>query len=422
MFKEIESYLEESGTDEDREIWPLFKPAITRKRSLKNIKDVEYKSRTHLRLVIALFISLINLIRARLSENRIGYFGAFSRVKQNKGAMYDDFLNENDLRKRVLFYHCSNFERVDLFVSLRYGVIFENLIAKAPVISNLLASGFIQCEISQGFKLRLNEEFSLTFDEIDLMIAQFSKRKQVYRNLINAFEFDTVEVVSAYTKPHVVSAANSLGVDTREYQHGLLFPYHPCYGYHTSKSVWTSTLLPKKLIIYSSYWLEKMRKSGYITSNSISLTTRVHKLTDESAPSDLATYDFSESIVFTGQGIEYERIAKLAKEFLEKQHQGNFIYRPHPREFTNCLQLANMVKSNRFRIVDESTFENTFYLIAKCKAHVSIYSSCHFDAIEILNKTYVFDVVDNNIIRHGGDDENIVYIRSADKLISSIYG
>lgn len=53
-------------------------------------------------------------------------------------------------------------------------------------------------------------------------------------------------------------------------------------------------------------------------------------------------------------------------------------------------------------------------------AHVSIYSSCHFDSVHYLGKTYVFDALPENIMHYYAKraPEKFVLIKSYADLIA----
>ncbi|WP_223975853.1 hypothetical protein [Vibrio sp. B1FIG11] len=99
-------------------------------------------------------------------------------------------------------------------------------------------------------------------------MLDYECKKAAYKKLIQWLGVVRVEVVSAYTKPAIVSAANGLGIETLEYQHGLLAPYHPSYHY-TGDRLWRSSMLPNRLKLYSSFWQMKMREANFVKEDAI---------------------------------------------------------------------------------------------------------------------------------------------------------
>jgi len=418
MFKEIENFIKANNLVNEEEIWPLLKYQLTRKKTLNgNANEMEYKSTSYLRIFLAVLISLVNLLKTKFTQKESAFFGATSRAQITKLDILDEFLNHDLLKNSYCLYHCSNLEVVNLYYAFKHGVIFENLLVR--IFSFCITKKYYRKKyngyFSQGFLTLLNEKYN--FDEselIDLFISYEIKRK-IYNDILKFLKVDTCIVISSYTKPAIVSAANDLQKNTLEYQHGLLAPYHTSYIYCSDKT-WQSSLLPKKIILNSSFWEENMRKSSFIKESQIEINES-HEYSTNQEKSELQCYLGNKKyVVFTGQGICYDEIINFIVEFLEINIAVYFVYRPHPREYKNYNKIVESVNSERLIIVDRTKIKNTNCLIEGALAHFSIYSSCHFEAIDILGKTFVFDVLDNNIMRLGGVNNHIVYFDSASNL------
>jgi hypothetical protein len=120
--------------------------------------------------------------------------------------------------------------------------------------------------------------------------------------------------------------------------------------------------------------------------------------------------------VFTGQGISYDKVFAFFKDFMQLNPTIKLVYRPHPREHLNYKKYTDNMLSSNFLVVDRDSYADTKKLILGAKAHISIFSSCHFEAIELLHKTYVLDIIENNLMEVGRGDESIVFFKSAHEL------
>lgn len=418
MFREVEKYIKTSNLANEEEFWPLLKYHLTRRKTLNDdAKEMEYKSRSYFRIFLAILVSVINLVRTKFSNKPKAFFGATSRAKISKLEIKDEFLNQKILENSYCFYHCSNFEVINFYNALKHGVVFENLLVKvfSLFISKKQFKKKYKEYFSQNFMSMLNKNFNLSESELLNLFITYEVKRKIYRGILKFLKVNECIVISSYTKPALVSASNSLHNITLEYQHGLLAPYHSSYQYN-SNEVWQSSLLPKKIILNSSFWGSNMMESNFIDTSQISIIEPDTYSTLEEKSELKSFLGDKKYVVFTGQGICYKSIIKLILDFLEVNPTVCFIYRPHPREHKNYNQIVEGVNNSGLIIVDRNIIQNTNCLIESAIAHFSIYSSCHFEAIDILGKTYVFDVLKNNIMRLGGVNKHIVYFDSIKNL------
>lgn len=418
MFRKVESYIKANNLVNEEEFWPLLKYQLTRRQTLNNdTNGMEYKSTSYLRIFLAILISLVNLSKTIFKNKKSAFFGASTRAQITELGVRDEFLNNEVLKNSHCLYHCSNLEAVNLYYAFKHGVIFENLVVK--VFSFIVSKKYYQDKYNGYFSLDfltlLNKEFNLCEKEVYDLFINYEIKRKIYSAIIKFLKVNHCTIISSYTKPAIVSAANNLQNNTVEYQHGLLAPYHSSYQY-SSDTVWKSTLLPKKIILNSSFWEKNMTKSCFIKESQIEVMEPKPYSTDQEK-NELKYYlGDKKYVVFTGQGICYESIVNLVIDFLDVNPGVYFIYRPHPREYKNYNQIVEGVNNSGLIIVDRNIIQNTNCLIESAMAHFSIYSSCHFEAIDILGKTYVFDVLENNIMRLGGVNESIVYFNSIKNL------
>lgn len=418
MHKAVETYILERSLSHEEEVWPLLKYQMTRHVTLSGeVEDMEFKSKSYSSLFLSLILSLINLLKARFNKKNTAYFGAFSRVSLSKDLIHDEFVSSEQQKRMSLLYHCSNFEKVKTLTCLKHGVVFENLIVK---LLCLIIKRFINNDrvamLSDGFIELLNQEYGVSKKKIHAILIDYECKKAAYKLLLKWLGVSNVEIISTYTKPAIVSAANELGLSTLEYQHGLLAPYHPSYHY-TGLELWRSSLLPKRLKLNSNFWKMKMREANFVGKEAIEVEGALPKTCDEIKEQAFSLVGNDKYFIFTGQGICYSEIASFISELLDKYSDYTVVYRPHPREHQNHTQLSDKVADSRFKVIDRDRWQETLSLIGASRAHFSIFSSCHFEALELLGKTYVLDVVENNVMKQDDEDENIVFITNAAQIM-----
>ena len=420
MFRDIERKIIASQSKKDIEYWPLLKHEICIRKSRQGGgTDFQYKSPLNVRLFIALLLSLLNLLIACITPHKTAFFGASSRaiIKNNK--ITDEFLSENQLSSCILLYHCSNYEKICLKTVFKKKVIFENLIMK--LYTGVKGLFINKRSISHNYlsvsTLNLvKQEYGLDDVDLDIIFFNFECKIHFYTLLLRMIKINKLYLISSYTKTALVSSANNLKISTLEYQHGVVAPYHPSY-YYTGKNVWDSTLLPTALCLSSSFWLTFMKNANFVSKLSVNESTLVKydgkiKLDDFCR----SLRDKGDYVIFTGQGISYDDVFDFIREFLNVNPELNFIYRPHPREHLNYRRYTENILSSNFFVVDRDSYQDTKQLILGAKAHISIFSSCHFEAIELLNKTYVLDILDDNVMAAGKGDANIIFFKKAHEL------
>lgn len=419
MFKYIESIMIEEQSSKAMEYWPLIKHAITiRLAHDKRGEDLQYKSSSKVRLVIALVISLFNLFQHVFTSKKAMFFGASSRAVIKNNKLVDEFLPKEKLEECVLMYHCSNFENVSLVGAFKNKVIFENLLMKVFIG---LTKGLYKNKLSSSryFSLPvlayIYKNYGLDEGELDSILYEFERKIKFYNLIFKFLNIKKVSVISSYTKAAIVSSANQLNIETKEYQHGVVAPYHPLYKF-TGETPWSSSLLPKLLVLSSSYWLSSMQASNFISHKGLTVNDKKNVNTLESNCILNNIIGNDSYILFTGQGICYQGVFDFIHDFLMIYPNITFVYRPHPREHLNYLDYTKNVSSNNFLVIDREVFSDTTSLIRGAKKHISIFSSCHFEALELLNETFVLDIIADNIMEAGRGDANIVFFKKAQEL------
>lgn len=126
-------------------------------------------------------------------------------------------------------------------------------------------------------------------------------------------------------------------------------------------------------------------------------------------------------IVFTGQGILKDEVCDFLRDYGCYGINIQLLYIPHPTESEEYLaDIKNATSQfDNIDIISSGNF-STEALIMNSVAHVSIYSSCHFDSVHYLGKTYVFDALPENIMHYYAKraPEKFVLIKSYADLIA----
>jgi hypothetical protein len=204
-------------------------------------------------------------------------------------------------------------------------------------------------------------------------------------------------IVSAYSYSEICAVLKERGVEIIELQHGLIGPEHEGYNYAVRDKRLPT---PDAVNVYNDFWKQELVDAGYYPQERIQVTGRLkYRLIRHNL------YFERQFIVFTGQGIFLDEIIRFlaegARNIAAKNIDIDILYLPHPNEGELEREKMRTALRNYANIKighsdDMTTEEFIYYSLA----HISIYSSCHFDALFFKNKSFVFDVMENNLMNY----------------------
>lgn len=235
---------------------------------------------------------------------------------------------------------------------------------------------------------------SVSPKEVRLMHLRFLAGYLVYRFILSPFTIRRAYVVSAYSNSEVCAVLRKIGVEVVEVQHGLVGPTHRGYNYSgDTKRLPT----PNKVSVYNDFWKFELMAAGFYKEDQVVIGGR---LKYDLAERESKAFDFP-YVVFSGQGVLVEEVERFVREFSTTDSGFTLLYVPHPNEgveYLSKIQRAASCGMNA-KVIDRGSV-TTERLIVDSAAHISIYSSCHFDAVHYKNRTFVLDVLDDNLMYH----------------------
>lgn len=328
-------------------------------------------------------------------DNEINFIDAFSPCGQK---------DENS----IYLIHAGNLSNINLLNWLykRNDVIFDNILVKylsffLSIINYRIDKWIFKRNIIDGKSEKIsnllkNSGFTMTSKAVELSFRRFMVEKKLYQILLKSLKITSVDesfVVSAYTKVSLVWALKSLNLDVTEYQHGISGLNH--YGYDVDEGIFgeifRNRVMPDKFLAYNKYWQSSMQQCGHYKNG-----VEIHpykKLERAKISGVLPRFLLGQSFVlFTGGfnddelSIQFCIDAHLELEKLESNIM--FVFRPHPKDsierYEKCFEnYQNILVYSDFSVLTET-------LLCHCIAHISVCSACHFDAVDVIGRTYVF--------------------------------
>lgn len=229
----------------------------------------------------------------------------------------------------------------------------------------------------------------------------------VYRFFFKYLFMKKAYIVSPTTKPDICAVLKSLDVEIIEIQHGVVGKLHRGYNFNFKSNKLLP--IPDKINVYNQFWADEIVSAGYFSPEQINIVGRLkYDIVNEIKFTEDKNY-----ILFTGQGAYIKDVVKFfiqSAEILDRKGL-KLIYKAHPRELPSELEyICKEIEPYKTLELYNGPY-STEVLIKNCFAHISIFSSCHFDAIYYKNKTYIFDVMANNIMDYYSSSHKNKFIK-----------
>jgi len=220
-------------------------------------------------------------------------------------------------------------------------------------------------------------------------------RKNLYRTLLRRIKPHILLLQTAYTNHAIVAAAKELNIRVIEFQHGIIDRHHPGYSWTATASNYKKHMpIPDQVFVYGDYWRDELSMNGFWNEEicvvgSLHLDQyRTHKDTNQYIRSN--RFLTSRKIVVTTQAMDVDHLISFLIEFIKSSAQPIEIdIKLHPRESDRQPYEIAFKDYPNIRIISGHTPPSTFELLSKADYHVSIHSTCHYDALGLGKPTII---------------------------------
>ena len=212
-------------------------------------------------------------------------------------------------------------------------------------------------------------------------------RKILYHALFIKIKPKILLLQTAYTNHAIVAAAKELNIRVIEFQHGIIDRFHPGYSWTPYAINYKKYMpIPDRIFVYGEYWREELVVNGF-WNNELRVVGSLHmdqfrSLKSRDQPSKSSLVTTSKKIVVTTQALDVEHLISFILDFLKVASEPIEIdIKLHPRE-SNRLPYEIAFKGYpNIHIISGHESPSTFELLSKADYHVSIHSTCHFEAL-----------------------------------------
>jgi len=409
----------------------IYSKSVPKKNSSLGFKAV--KATHKIRYLLLIFLSLINFVKSVCRERSgILFTGAGSGLICTNGNIVDSYVpsliaSETGLLDRTHSYFLSAHDVMDFwrnrhFLWSRHVVIHSYLVApwRALVQHVFFGRYFPSSKLKSAADTIVNRleatGVHITTDEIVKLHYRFVAGYWFFRMAFALLKVRELYVVSAYSNSEQCAAARSMGARVIELQHGIIGALHRGYNYCTESSLLPT---PNEVVVYDQFWKSELLNGQYFREHQIKICERVkYEIAKKEGSLSIGPY-----VVFTGQGLLEKEVISFLKEILKRQTKVAVVYVPHPTESMEYVnEFRKELSSFNHFLLAKDLGLSTERLVLDSVAHISIYSSCHFDAVALLGKTYVLDVMGGNLMTHYASTSPSVFvcINSADELLEEI--
>jgi hypothetical protein len=407
-------------------VWPLFKFDIgMRLQGLRTDGGQAGGRRVQWTRAVRDVLAL-----ATVGHSRNLFIVYSSNRLEREGSKYKDIFFD-DLIRSVGGVKLEHLDSEMFEASSRRAVVPSNLTTTACLVGYGLASRLGRPvkqigEVAGPFASAVGSAVGahmISVPEVEARLAHFHWLKRCYREILRRTRVKRMLLVTAYCDNAAVAAARELGIRVIELQHGFVDRNH--YGYS-----WTAAALPyaekmpipDQVWLYGEYWREELEARGFWKEQlRVVGSPRVDQVRASvgRALSDHGT----RSVVVTTQGIYTERLIEFLEEVLRQlgiADRVRIIIRLHPAEGRG-ERYVSAFSARSDVVVSPSTDElSTFQLIADAYCHVSISSTCHYEALAIGTPTIVLGFPTSENVRHLVDEGAASIAHSPEELVANI--
>lgn len=235
---------------------------------------------------------------------------------------------------------------------------------------------------------------------VESVLAQFYWSKRAYSALLSRIRPQYV-LTADPGEAALVAAARERGIEVLEMQHGVIYGNHHAYGWSQYALPYRERMpIPHELLLYGSFWKEELDRNGF-WGNALRV---VGSLRVDTYRSHRACRPAGgpRTVLVTTQGIDTDEVVRFLSEFLQGVDGVSLrlIVKLHPAyEQRKDPYTAALGADPRVTVLLGSEGASTFDLLTRADLHVSISSTCHYEAIGLGVPTAVLPFTTHEIVR-----------------------
>ncbi len=358
-------------------------------------------------------------------QERVLFVGSGSGLFENNSKVLDSYFPYKEIDAKNTIYLLSA-DYTERLINFKKYINENNIIIYSFLVSPFkFALGKILYTLNAGMPNKFNDVISF-LEKKDLRVPKKAVVKThltfisgyiLYYVFLLPFRIKRAYIVSAYSNSDICAVLKKRGIEIIEMQHGVIGDTHRGYNYAIRDK---RLPVPDKIYVYNEFWKKELLDAGYFKPEEITMYGRLkYELVD--SKNNLASKKF---IVFTGQNDFYSKILNFFQQANPVLEEKNYLiyYIPHPNENEKELkELEEKLGDCNIKVITKKRYSTEQYIIESV-GHISVFSSCHFDAVHYKKRTFVLDVMKNNPMDYytKSSPEHFIKINSIEELLLKI--
>jgi hypothetical protein len=367
-------------------IWPWIRFSVASGlRGLPRDRREKFPYLERIRLAFDDVVRLIALPKARYVVKT----NSLPRSEKQDGLYKDVYFD--DLLLEIGSYYKIEDPIYKVFIKNRkVSLVQSDLTSTAfTVVSQLLARLGLPPgvhDVAERLSRCLNSERTLddfTPQRLSIACSHFFWSKKFYAWLLRRIQPEYLFLITAYSSHNVVAAAKEQGIKVIEFQHGLINRYHPGYSWSAWAAAYKGQMpIPDRLFLYGEYWKQELMANGFWDKElRVVGSSRIDQYRQSKAKQSEHCL-----IVFTAQNVDTQRLIAFLSHFLEvSRNQLDFrLYiKLHPGEQNKDIYETAFGHHDNVQVLLGREQPSTFHLLSQANFHVSISSTCHYEALAL---------------------------------------
>lgn len=280
------------------------------------------------------------------------------------------------------------FDEFSLYLSKRNRITPKYITNVAQNLYNCLYNGF-------GTEV-------LTYKWIRQRLTRFYWKKKLYKLLFWRLKSTYLITVNA-VHYELIAAAKEQQSTVVELQHGGFDKYYPLYSWSTYAMKYKSLMpIPDRIFLYGDYWKKEIDTwSFWGASLRVVGSPRIDRYRERKNTAKKEEYII---LLLTTQGIDQENIITFMSNFLhiaKGQLDIQLYIKLHPRfDMNKELYQNGFQEYDKVHVLKGNENPSTFDLLTQVHFHLSIYSSCHYEALALSVPTIILPFTRHESVLH----------------------
>lgn len=390
-------------------IWPVLRFPVA--MALLDLPFTKSKEQFQLRELLLLAArDLPRLIFPRKSRYSVAAYS--SALMEQEGDRYKDVFYDDLLLELGSFFKIESLNNKSFLARSRVALIKSNVTSTAiDLLSTLVLPRFRKLSgiksVSEKLSQSLRQEPGLaafTPQEIEGRLIGFYWRKRLYSWLLGRIQSKYLFTADGYSDHAIMAAAKERGLKVCEFQHGGFMKGGPEYGWSSYAASYRERMpIPDAMFLFGEYWKEQLDFDNFWKNRLFVVgNLRIDQYRKRKRELQSSREGDAFRIVLTAQGVDTPKLIAFIGDFLQLaagKLKIDLSIKLHPVYESDKEIYERAFPANaQVRVISGSEAPSTFELLSSADLHLSISSSCHYDALGLGVPTVIIPLANSEWI------------------------